>query len=246
MLETKDYALILGNALKKNESIVFGCTCSIKYSGRAESYLPEGDRIIIIKADNTLLVHQPTGNNPINYMKQGTNHSMVFEEGKTMLKSRNLTLKEYLDMEIKKIHFFHSEKLEDGQSIQIAGTEKDMANMIYENPSIIEDGFKPLNMEEHTKYGFIDIFGYDKDNTLVVVECKRYTGDPKAVDQLRRYVEKIKASKGLSFVRGVLACPQITPSAEAMLRELGYSHISINPPKYLERFDKKQKSLSQF
>ena len=56
-------------AINKNHSVVIGCTCEIWYSGRAESFLPAGDRIIIIKEDNTLIVHQPTGNNPINYMK---------------------------------------------------------------------------------------------------------------------------------------------------------------------------------
>ena len=237
MLDTRDYALVLANALKKNESIVFACHCSIRYSGRAESFLSLGDRIILIKSDNTLVVHQPMGNNPVNYMKPGTSHSLVLEHGKTILKSRNLALKEYLDIEISKIYFYNAHKLEDGQSIQIAGTEKDMAMMIFEQPHLIEEGFKPLKMEEHTKYGFIDVFGYDKDNILTVIECKRYAGDPKAVDQLRRYVEKIKSSKGLSFVRGILACPHITPRAEQMLQEFGYQFAQVNPPKYLERFD---------
>jgi len=236
----------LSKALAKNETVVLGVTCEVWYSGRAESYLPLGDRVIIIKSDNTLLVHQPEGNNPVNYMKGQTKHSMSFSEGKLFLNSRNLALKEFLDIRIDNIYFFNSHKLEDGKSICIEGTEKDMAEMLYNNPELIEKGFRPLNMEEHTKYGFIDVFGYDKENVLTVVECKRYSGDLKAVSQLRRYVEKIKSAKGLDNVRGVLACPKMSDNALKMLTDFGFEFKSIKPPKYLDKFDKKQKSLGNF
>ena len=246
MLELGDYATVLQNALKKNEVILMGCKCSIKYSGRAESLLPVGERIIIIKADNTLLVHQPTGNNPINYMKPGSSHALVFEDQQYKLKSQNLEHKEYMDITLNAIHFFQSQYLEDGQKIEISGTEKDMAEMIFHNPEVIEPGFKPLSMEEHTQFGFIDVFGYDHENTLTVIECKRYTADFKAVEQLKRYVEKIKSSKGLTFVRGLLVAPSITTNAEDMLRKEGFQFIALKPPKYLEKFDAKQKTLSGF
>jgi hypothetical protein len=246
MEDIQTIALKLEESLKRNETVVFGCSCSINYSGRAESFLPLGDRIIIIKADKTLLVHQPEGSNPVNYMKADSSHKIVIDEDGVFLKSRNLALKEYLDIKIEKIYFFNYSRLEDSQSIMINGTEKDMTSMLYNNPELIESGFKPLSNEEHTKYGFIDIFGYDKDNILTVVECKRYIADLKAVDQLRRYVEKIKKSKGLAKVRGVLAAPSISPNAKQMLQDFGYKFVSVRPPKFLERFDKKQKTLDGF
>ena len=118
--------------------------------------------------------------------------------------------------------------------------------MLYNNPEMIEEGFRPLSMEEHTKYGFIDVFGYDKENVLTVIECKRYSGDLKAVSQLRRYVEKIKSAKGIENVRGVLACPKMSDNALKMLTDFGFEFKSVKPPKYLEKFDKKQRSLGHF
>ncbi|MBS3176548.1 endonuclease NucS [Candidatus Woesearchaeota archaeon] len=246
MLELADYASLLQNALKKNEFNVFGCRCSIIYSGRAESYLPPGDRIVIIKSDNSLLVHQPEGNNPVNYMKPGSSHYISFDDGKYFLRSQNLIHREYMDIEIHEIYFFESKHLEDGQKIILTGTEKDMAKMLFDNPSLIESGFKPLSMEEQTAFGFIDLFGYDKENTLTVIECKRYAADFKAVEQLKRYVERIKQSKGLTFVRGILAAPKISPNAEDLLHQEGFSFVSVKPPKYLERYDAKQKTLDGF
>jgi len=233
-------------AVNKNHSIVLGCRCEIWYSGRAESYLPEGDRLIIIKEDNTLIVHQPTGNNPINYMKPQTKHSIHFNNGTLFINSSNLSLKEFLDIKVSKIHFISTHKLEDGQSIQIQGTEQDMANMLFMNPEMVEKGFKPVSREEHTKFGFIDLFGYDKDNKLTVVECKRYTSDLAAVSQLRRYVEKIKDAKGIREVRGILVSQRISPNAQNMLEHWGFSWVQIKPPKYQEKFDKSQQSLLNF
>ncbi|MEM4240051.1 MAG: endonuclease NucS [Candidatus Woesearchaeota archaeon] len=241
-----EYISLLNDALKRNETVVFGCTCTIRYSGRAESFLGEGDRVIVIKSDNTLLVHQPMGTAPINYMKPGTGYQAHMEENKLVLKATNILEKENIRIEIFRMHFFSSHKLKDSQAITIAGTEEDMSNMIYQNPEMIEQGFRPVSREEQTKYGFIDVLGTDKDGTLTVVECKRYSADLSAVTQLRRYVEKICASKGITKVRGIIAAPKISPNAKQMLEDWGYKFVPVKPPKYLEEFEKKQSTLDFF
>lgn len=237
---------MLDSALTKNENVVLACRCEVWYSGRAESHLPTGDRIIVIKEDGTLLVHQPTGNNPINYMKTGSRHSMTVEEGGLFLNSRNLSMKEFLDAKIDRVYFFSSARLEDGKEIEVSGTEKDMSDMIYAHPELIEKGLKAVSQEEQTVYGFIDVLGVDKNGVLTVVECKRYSADHNAVMQLRRYVEKLKATKGIETVRGFIAAPKITGNALKMLTDWGFEFVSIKPPRYLERFNKDQKTLEHF
>jgi hypothetical protein len=245
-MHLQDYGTLLADALNRNETVIFACTCSIRYSGRAESFLAAGDRVVIIKSDKAILIHQPTGNAPINYMKPQTSHTVVFEDGKLNLKSKNLPLKEFLDITIERIHFYNSHKLEDSQTILVAGTEEDMSNMLYDQPELIEEGFHPVSREEQTKYGFIDVFGTDKDGNLTIVECKRYCADLSAVTQLRRYVEKMMVSKGVTKIRGILAAPKITENAQKMLEDWGFEFKAIKPPKYLEEFDKKQAKLSFF
>lgn len=246
MFQLSEYITLLNDALKRNETILFGCTCSIRYSGRAESYIGEGDRIIMIKSDNALLVHQPTGNAPINYMKPGTGYTARLEDGKLVLKATNIPEKENMEITIHRVHFFNSHKLQDGQVITVTGTEEDMSNMLYEHPELVEEGFKPVSREEQTKYGFVDLLGVDKNNTLTVVECKRYCAELSAVTQLRRYVEKIAASKGITKIRGIIAAPKITENARKMLEDWGYTFVAVKPPKYLEEFDKKQTRLDGF
>ncbi len=233
-------------ALQKNAVIVLSCDCEIHYSGRAESFLGSGDRLIVIKADKTLLIHQPAGSTPINYMKEGTSYAFVNEGDSLVLHCHNIPLKEYLDVFISKVHSFQQMQLRDNEKIQLMGSERDMSDMIYDNPGLIEPGFRPLSREEHTKYGFIDVFGYDKNSLLVVVECKRYSADFKAVEQLQRYIKKIKQLRGVDKVRGIIAAPEISPNTLQLLKDHGFEYRKIAPPRYLERFNRDQKSLGEY
>ena len=227
-------------ALEKNKDTVIFCKCSVEYDGRAKSLLSLGDRIILIKSDKALIIHQPTGNNPVNYMKPGTVHKVFLINKNILINSYNS--KEYMKITINKVHSLQSHNLEDTEKIKIAGTEADMSEHIIQNPYLIHSEFKPLSCEEHTQYGFIDVFGYIKEK-LTVVECKRYTADLSSVSQLRRYVEKIKTSKGVENVNGIIASPNITPNALKMLRDFGYSHVQVKPPVKHEKFYEKQKKL---
>jgi RecB family endonuclease NucS len=170
----------------------------------------------------------------------------VMRDGNLILQSQNSSMQEYLDIRMTKVHFVNSHPLRDGQKIQIIGTEKDMSEMIYENPALISPDFKPLSMEEHTKYGFIDVFGHDSARNLVIVECKRYCADLSAVTQLRRYVEKMKRLRGTEAVKGVIAAPKITANALTMLEDWGFSFVAVEPPKYRERLKKDQTTLQVF
>ena len=230
----------LKEAVSSKKSIVLFANCSVEYNGRAQSHLDKGDRIIVIKSDNTILVHQPEGNNPVNYMKQDTQFSI---EG-DILHAYNS--KEYIDIEFYEIYSAMIRELKDPSKLELHGSEKHMSDMIYDNPEVIEKGFKPLNREEHTKYGFIDVFGYDSKGKLAVIECKRYTATLDAVTQLRRYVEKIESMKGIKGVRGIIAAPGISPNAKQMLADYGYEYRQVEPPKHYEKHRKDQSSLDSF
>lgn len=238
--------MLVNDAVSRFETVILGCKCTIRYSGRAESMLAEGDRIILIKSDGALVVHQPFGNAPINYMKPASSHVLDIQQGVCTLTSRNISDKESMYIRISHVLFFNNYKLIDNSRIIVAGTEEDMANMIMQHPENIESGFHPVSQEEQTKYGFIDVLGTDKNGALTVVECKRYVADLAAVTQLRRYVEKISVSKGITNVRGIIAAPSITDNAKRMLEDWGFSFVSVKPPRFLEEFDKKQQRLDTF
>lgn len=245
-MEIPDFIEHMDEAQHKGLFLMAFIHCTITYSGRAEAYLPRGDRTLIFKQDGVLLIHQPVNGNPINYLKAGCSISFEKIDNHVILHAKSADGKEFLDVEIFRVYDLMQRKLEDGQKQELQGTEKDMSDMIKENPTLISKEFKPLSREEHTKVGFIDVFGHDGDGALVVVECKRYSASLACVTQLRRYVEKIKQLRGIENVKGVMASPGITPNAQVLLNEHGFIWVAVDPPKRLERHNRGQKRLGEF
>lgn len=224
--------------------LVCFCDCEITYSGRAEAFLPRGDRLVIIKQDGVLLIHQPEKGNPINYLKSGAELSLAREKGTLFLRGRYN--KEFLDVKMHRVYEVMHRRLEDGQRQVLVGNEADMSDAIRDCPELISPDFQPVSREEHTKVGFLDLFGHDGKGNLVVVECKRYTAGLSAVSQLHRYVEKMKALRGTKRVKGVLASPKITQHALEMLQEYGFTWRPVKPPHRYARHDTAQRSLTHF
>lgn len=243
-MERQDFLNLFTKAMKANHVFAFFAHSEINYSGRAEATLGKGDRLFIIKEDKALLIHQPIHGNPINYLKPGAEIRITKKDEILLLQAKSG--KDYLDVPLYTIYDVMTKKLEDGQKQELKGNEKDMSDMLRDNPEMISDDFKPLSREEHTKFGFIDVFGHDGKGNLVVVECKRYTASLACVTQLRRYVEKIQELKGITNVKGIMASPDISTNALAMLEQWGFTHKKINPPKRLERYNTNQQGLDSF
>ncbi len=236
----------LEHALAKKEIIILLATCSIDYNGRAQSSLASGDRLLIIKPDGTLLVHQPTGNVPINYMKEGTHIHITAQPNVWLLHAHHPKNQEFMTIELTRIYHLYTQQVHDGEKIILHGHEKDMSDMLYAQPDLIEPGLRAVSREEKTEFGFIDVLCYDQHNNLVIIECKRNQADFKAVEQLQRYVEKVKQSKGITNVRGILASPSISANAKTFLEQLGYQHVAINPPHFKEQHRKNQKKIGEY
>ena len=129
-MELGEFKDLFEEATKKNKVISFFANCEIKYSGRAEAELGRGDRLIVIKADNTLLVHQPKNSSPVNYMKQDTTYELAKEKKHLVLLARHTKLKEFMEIVIYRVYDCISHMMEDGQKLELVGTEKDMSDMI--------------------------------------------------------------------------------------------------------------------
>jgi len=107
------------------------------------------------------------------------------------------------------------------------GSESEMVDEVIRNPSIIEDGFKPIGKEIETPYGKVDLIGEDSNGNMVIIEFKRSTAQLQAVSQLKRYVDYYK-SMGKS-VRGIIVAPSITNSARRLLKEHGLEYRKLTP-----------------
>ncbi len=231
------------NDLKNGLFAVLMCNCIINYEGRAKSFLGEGDRLIIFKRDSSIIVHQPEGVMHINYMKKSILNTRM-EDNELVIDARSPDGKEKLIINIKKVYLYESHKLIDKESISLVGDEKEMQEYIYEHPEIISKDFKPLSRESQTRYGFIDILGVE-NGVFTIVECKRIKAGMPEVEQLHRYVERIKKERK-SSVNGVLVAPSITDRAYRYLMEKGYRFVRFSPPGIIKRKKERYRDLTSY
>ena len=74
--------------------------CSVEYSGRLSARLPEALRLVMLKADGSVLVHADAGGfKPLNWMTPPT----VVEEGDGRIVVRKLKGEDRLDIELAEV-----------------------------------------------------------------------------------------------------------------------------------------------
>lgn len=195
---------LLDIAEKHGGVVTIFARCRVYYEGRAKSELGEGDRIVIIKPDGSFLIHQNKKREPVNWQPPGSKVSMR----ENSIISIRRKPHERLEVELMEVYAVTVFLAEDYEELALTGSEAEMAKLIFENPNVIEEGFKPMFREKQIKHGIVDIMGLDKDGNIVVLELKRRKADLHAVSQLKRYVDSLKEEYG-EKVRGILVAPLI-------------------------------------
>jgi RecB family endonuclease NucS len=208
--------------------------CSVDYVGRAKSKLEPGERIILVKADGSLLVHRSTGYEPVNWMP-GANAIFHIQSRERMLEIRAVKQRppESVRVTFDDIRLVTELNLVDDAEFSLYSSEEDMQKAVLLKPELLEKGFKVISWEKKVEPGFIDVYGTDKDGRLVVVEIKRKTAGKDAVLQLAKYIEAIK-SKADREVRGVLASPDIARDVQRLLVTFGLEFKHLDPRKCAE------------
>jgi hypothetical protein len=92
------------------------------------------------------------------------------------------------------------------------GVEAHLQELLAEQPHWCGEGFRLVRREWPTDIGPVDLMCRDADDGWVAVEIKR-VGTIDAVDQLCRYLERIRLDPTLADVQGVLAAQRFRPQA---------------------------------
>jgi len=195
--------------------------------------------LIIVKPDGTLLVHEATKREPLNWQPPGAHP--IFEcspSSRLRLRSIRTSPREEVIIEFYEVYFVKACKLATTKLV-VVGTEADIARTIASNPKAIHPDAELVGREVSTPYGKVDVLLRTKDGKLIVVEVKNERAGISAVSQLKRYVEYYR-SQGYE-VEGVLVAPDISSEARHALTKEGFrfvnaSRISYRPQPSLEAF----------
>jgi endonuclease len=191
--------------------------CSVRYSGRLTAVLPEALRLIIVKADGSVLVHADAGGyKPLNWMTPPT----VLEESPEAIVVRKRAGKSEDRLEIdicERLSDVTHEMGSPDEETALAkdGVEAHLQELLADQPEWCGEGFRLVRREWPTDIGPVDLMCRDLEDQWVAVEIKRVAGI-EAVEQLTRYLERIRLDPALESCRGVVAAQAIKPQARVL------------------------------
>jgi hypothetical protein len=234
-------ALLIEKAFAQRRTLIVAGSCRVHYVGRASSKLEEGERLLIVKSDGSMLVHRPVGYEPVNWQPSGcVFHVEVKEDGLEVHGIRQKP-RENVKVTFSNVLMVSALSLLDSGEFLLHASEDDMHRAILLKPELIEEGFKPISWEKKVEPGFVDIYGEDKNGKLVIVEVKRKTASKEAALQLAKYIEPIKAKVNRE-VRAVLAAPSLGKDVQRLLVTMGLEFKALDPKVCAEVLKKAQSS----
>lgn len=229
----KEAYLAVRRGISKRRTIIVVGNCSVDYEGRASSRLEPGERMILFKSDGSALVHRTREYAPVNWQPPGSLFRTRIDEGRLVVRVFRRKEKEVLEIVMDRVLLVAVLDLVDAGEFYLYASEKDMKQAILLQPSLIEEGFRPLKAERPVEPGFIDILGVDGENVLTVVEIKRKAANKEAVLQLKKYLDVFKIDADRE-VRGILVAPELARGAQKMLAALGLEFKALSPQRCAE------------
>jgi RecB family endonuclease NucS len=201
--------------------------CSVAYTGRSKTRLPEALRLLMIKSDGTFMVWSDAGGHkvkPLNWMTPPT----VIEEEPGVIVVRRHKGEDRLEIRLAEVLSDVSHLMdEDAARLEKDGVEADLQALLADAPARCGEGFRLVRREWPTDIGPVDLMCRDGDDGWVAVEIKR-VGTIDAVEQLARYLERIRLDPALAGCRGVLAAQVVKPQARVLAEARGLAWVEVD------------------
>jgi len=196
-------------------------TCQVDYAGRLTAHLPMATRVLMLKADGSVLIHSDGGSyKPLNWMSPPcTLREGTADDGRaewTVTSRTDDTLRILID----EIHHDSNHELGIDPGLQKDGVERHLQELLADHPATLEPGLTLVRREFPTAIGPVDLMCKDADGGSVAVEIKR-RGEIDGVEQLTRYLELLNRDPLLAPVRGIFAAQEIKPQARVLATDRG-------------------------
>jgi RecB family endonuclease NucS len=200
--------------------------CEVTYSGRLNAFLPESTRLLIFKADGSVLVHADAGGyKPLNWMTPPT---VVEHDGeRIVVRKRAGRSEDRLEIRLAEVLADVEHEMGEAAELEKDGVERDLQEALAAQPEWIEEGLRLVRREWPTDVGPVDLMCRDADDGWVAVEIKR-VGTIEAVEQLTRYLDFIRADPAKASCRGVLVAQTLKPQAVTLAESRGLRCVAVD------------------
>jgi endonuclease len=197
--------------------------CTVDYIGRLTAHLPLAPRLLIVKADGSVLVHSDGGSyKPLNWMPPPCR----LEESPSFWRVVNRGGEE-LRITIEEVLHDSSHELGADPGLVKDGVEAHLQELLAAQIHLLGDGWRLVRREYPTAIGPVDLMCRDAKSMAVAVEIKR-RGEIDGVEQLTRYLELLNRDPRLAPVRGILAAQEIKPQARVLATDRGIQCVTLD------------------
>jgi hypothetical protein len=199
--------------------------CEVVYTGRLTARLPEALRLVMVKADGSVMVHADSGGyKPSNWMTAPT----ILEESPGSMVVRKPGAEDRLEIRIAEVLSDETHDMGEPAALEKEGVERELQELLADAPAWCGEGLRLVRREWPTDIGPVDLMCRDGEDEYVAVEIKRI-GTIEAVEQLTRYLERIRTEPGLGRCRGVLAAQVLKPQARVLAESRGIDCVEVDP-----------------
>ena len=205
------------------------------YSGRLDAHLPRATRLIMVKADGSVLVHSDGGSyKPLNWRMPPLSVEELDIDAEheqagvvQLLDVRSAKTDDRLRIRIYQVYADVNEELGAEPGLTKDGVEAHLQELLAQQIELLGPGHRLIRREYYTAIGPVDILAKDADDHTVAVEIKR-VGGIDGVEQLSRYLELLNRDPVLAPVRGVFAAQQIRPQARVLAEDRGIRCVVLD------------------
>ena len=191
--------------------------CEVTYIGRTTTALPEAVLLLMCKGDGTFMVWADGGGpnvKPLNWMTPPT---VLSEERSSDGALKGLIVRkqrddERLEIVIAEVLTDVEHALDVSATLEKEGVERELQELLADAPHWCGEGFRLVRREWPTDIGPVDLMCRDLQDEWVAVEIKRIATID-SVEQLTRYLERIRIDPATALCRGVLVAKHIKPQA---------------------------------
>jgi hypothetical protein len=207
----------------------------VDYDGRLSAHLPLATRLLLVKADGSVLVHSDGGSyKPLNWMSPPCAMAEVApeeDEGAagvtTVWQVQHAKSEDRLRVLIHEVLHDSTHQLGIDPGLVKDGVEAHLQKLLAEHIHTLGEGYQLVRREYMTAIGPVDILCRDSAGLSVAVEIKR-RGDIDGVEQLTRYLELMNRDPHLAPVTGVFAAQEIKPQARVLAADRGIRCVTLD------------------
>jgi len=203
--------------------------CRVDYAGRLTAHLPLATRVIMVKADGSVLIHADGGSyKPLNWMSPPcTLREEIADDGVAEWTVAATKSDDTLRIRLEEVLHDSMHELGVDPGLQKDGVEKHLQELLAEHTATLGAGMSLVRREYMTAIGPVDLLCRDADGVSVAVEIKR-RGEIDGVEQLSRYLELMNRDPALRPVKGIFAAQEIKPQARTLAHDRGIECVLLD------------------